>query len=701
MFRKRSETMHIYNPPPFKLLISAALLIPALLYGFIVWQDYHTTIRNGKAEVARTAKIFEQHALSVFETHQLVAQRINDRLKEMSWDEIEHSTELSRYLMNIEKEYPQVFALWLADSSGVVRNASRPLPAQPVSVADRDYFQALRKDSADLFIGHIVKPRIMKSLNFNVAYRRGGKSGPFDGIIIVTASPDYFSKFWNSVTSQKDSVAILLRSDGAILSRSLGLEQGLLRLPDNSPPMKAIKTATEGSYIADSVHDGSKRIYGYSRIDKLNVYAFYGVSMQSVLRQWYEHCAIYGCFFGIAMVILVLFARSARKHAESMHASEEALRESEKIYRAIGESIDYGIWVCDAAGRNLYASESFLKLVGLTQEQCSDFGWGDILHPDDAEQTMALWQKCVQTEGVWDIEHRFRGVDGTWHPILARGVPVRDESGKLINWVGINLDISRIKQAEEELKKINENLDHLVAERTREVQEKNLLLLQQSRLAAMGEMIQNIAHQWRQPLNAVGLYVQSLLMYYDNGALDREYLQTVTDDSMKLIRHMSRTVDDVRNFIKQDKDKEYFKLAQVLESAIQLVQASFQNCHIQIVKNCPDDTVAYGFPNAYAQVILNILSNAKDAILARNIAKPVVTITARMEDGKSVVTISDNAGGISEEILFKVFDPHFSTKGPQGAGIGLFMAKNIIEKSMNGSLRVSNNAEGAVFTIQL
>jgi PAS domain S-box-containing protein len=145
---------------------------------------------------------------------------------------------------------------------------------------------------------------------------------------------------------------------------------------------------------------------------------------------------------------------------------EEALRKSENLYRAIGETIDYGVWVCDAQGRNTYASDSFLKLVGITQEQCSEFGWGDTLHPDDAERTIAAWKECTRSEGKWDIQHRFRGVDGQYHDVLARGVPIRDENGQVACWAGINLDISDLTAAQFELQQARDELEKRVQERT-------------------------------------------------------------------------------------------------------------------------------------------------------------------------------------------------------------------------------------------
>lgn len=151
---------------------------------------------------------------------------------------------------------------------------------------------------------------------------------------------------------------------------------------------------------------------------------------------------------------------------------EQELVRREQLYRSIGESINYGIWVCDAGGRNMYASDSFLRLVGMTQEQCSKEGWNDVLHPDDVEATIAEWESKALTGGLWEREHRVKGVDGEWHSVLARGIPIRDENGQIIRWAGINLDISTFKKTEEALRQqskilavLNSVSSALVAER--------------------------------------------------------------------------------------------------------------------------------------------------------------------------------------------------------------------------------------------
>jgi len=235
-----------------------------------------------------------------------------------------------------------------------------------------------------------------------------------------------------------------------------------------------------------------------------------------------------------------------------------------------------------------------------------------------------------------------------------------------------------------------------------QLREREQMLVQQSRNAAMGEMIGNIAHQWRQPLNTLGLFTQRLGYFYGTPGFNKEFLDTSVAKSMEIIQYMSRTIDDFRNFFSTDREKKEFRVDEAADKALSLVEASFKESRINIEKDVRDDVVILGLLNEYAQVLLNILMNAKDAIVERMIEFPRVKVTIANEGGVSVVTIADNAGGIPEEIVDRIFDPYFTTKGPQqGTGVGLFMSKTIIENNMGGRLSVRNTAEGAEFRIEV
>jgi C4-dicarboxylate-specific signal transduction histidine kinase len=228
-------------------------------------------------------------------------------------------------------------------------------------------------------------------------------------------------------------------------------------------------------------------------------------------------------------------------------------------------------------------------------------------------------------------------------------------------------------------------------------------LIHQSRLAALGEMIGNIAHQWRQPLNALGLLVQEgPLLYEVSGEVSQEHLEHSCQKSMAIIQHMSRTIDDFRNFFKIDKEKSRFRVRAELEKTLTLLEGVLKAGEIEVTIESSDDPIVDGYPNEFSHVLLNILTNAKDAFLERATPDRQVSIRVGKEAARTVVTIADNAGGIPEPIISKVFDPYFSTKGPQtGTGVGLFMSRAIIEKNMGGSLTVRNVEQGAEFRIEL
>ena len=283
---------------------------------------------------------------------------------------------------------------------------------------------------------------------------------------------------------------------------------------------------------------------------------------------------------------------------------------------------------------------------------------------------------------------------------------VTDMTQRIHNYRKLNdhmlLEIEERKKAEKALEKLNEELENRIVERTAELREKDELLLLQSRQAAMGEMIGNIAHQWRQPLNSLGLIVQQLLLFFDQGEFNRDYLKKSVFQSMELIRHMSQTIDDFRNYFRPDKEKVEFKVSEAIAETVSFIEDSFKNQHIGIEVVAKKDPVVYGYRNEFAHVILNILNNARDALTERGADNPKVKITMCSEGERAVVTIADNAGGIPEEIMGKIFDPYFTTKGPQaGTGVGLFMSKAIIEKNMGGRLSACNIANGAEFRIEV
>ncbi|MDA8240448.1 MAG: HAMP domain-containing sensor histidine kinase [Nitrospiraceae bacterium] len=252
------------------------------------------------------------------------------------------------------------------------------------------------------------------------------------------------------------------------------------------------------------------------------------------------------------------------------------------------------------------------------------------------------------------------------------------------------------------LTELNRTLEQRVNEEVAKGREKDLLLMQQSKFAAMGEMIGNIAHQWRQPLNAVGLIIQDLKSTCLLGSLDKEYLNTSVEKAMTIIRHMSMTIDDFRYFYQPGKERFTFNVGDAVAKALFVINASFSSGGIGIEVDVEDDMSVDGFPNEYAQVLLNLLSNARDVLVERDIQNPRVMIRGFKEGNKAVVTVRDNGGGIDGDIIDKIFEPYYSTKKEgKGTGIGLSMSKMIIEKNMGGELTAANTEDGAEFRIEV
>jgi signal transduction histidine kinase len=259
-----------------------------------------------------------------------------------------------------------------------------------------------------------------------------------------------------------------------------------------------------------------------------------------------------------------------------------------------------------------------------------------------------------------------------------------------------------LKTKIKELDHLNKNLHQRVQEELHKQRQKENMLIQQSKLAALGEMIGNIAHQWRQPISAVSAIMMNIKWTGVSQGIDPTFIDARIKEATIQLDYMSQTIDDFRSFFKPTKTKSYFNPCHAVERAYHILQASLEDKGIQFYRSNPNTMELYGYENEFSQVVLNLISNAKDMLILREIANPFIQVALSIDKENNLCcAISDNAKGVEERYLEKIFEPYFTSKKGQGTGIGLYIAKEIIEKHMDGSLHVTNNLYGATFIIKI
>ncbi|ADG92066.1 histidine kinase [Arcobacter nitrofigilis DSM 7299] len=252
-----------------------------------------------------------------------------------------------------------------------------------------------------------------------------------------------------------------------------------------------------------------------------------------------------------------------------------------------------------------------------------------------------------------------------------------------------------------ELDDFNKTLHKKVQEEVKKQREKENLLIQQSKMAALGEMIGNIAHQWRQPISAVSAIMMNIKWTAIAEGMNKKFIDDRMKEANEQLGYMSQTIDDFRNFFKPNKEKELFDLDLEVRKTYKILKDTLQNNNINFQIFSNKEIIVFGYPSEFSQVVLNIISNAKDVLIERNTDKPKIEVHILKDEENIYCKITDNAGGIEEEIINKIFEPYFTTKESRGTGIGLYISKEIIQKHMNGLLIVKNNEVGAEFTISI
>ena len=377
------------------------------------------------------------------------------------------------------------------------------------------------------------------------------------------------------------------------------------------------------------------------------------------------------------------------------------------LYEGIVNTTTEGFWLLDAELRIIDVNYSLCAMLGYTRDEM--IGRKPLEFIASRDHSICTTQAALINDissRIYEIAYKTKS-GGTFHT-LTSATTMYDQDGNMKTFAFMT-DISIQKRTEEDLRKrqddieeLNNSLESRIRQEVEKNREKEQMMYQQSRLASMGEMIGNIAHQWRQPLNIMALVMQDLYISDQLGNLTSKKVEESYEKSNNLLQYMSQTIDDFRNFFKQDAENLEFSIKEALESVYGLINTNLSYHHVECNIDMHKDSIIKGGLNAFKQVLINIINNAQEAILSNNSKDKKISILITQENGRAIVRIGDDGGGIKKSVINKIFDPYFTTKNQtQGTGLGLYMSRQIIENSMCGSLSAKNTGVGAEFTISL
>ena len=378
----------------------------------------------------------------------------------------------------------------------------------------------------------------------------------------------------------------------------------------------------------------------------------------------------------------------------------------------------------DVNGIITFVNDEFCKISGYTKEELVGKNHNIVRHPDVPASKFKLLWKTIKSKNIYKGTVKNLAKDGSTFYVNTTVIPILDEKGEIEEFIAIRYDVTkevfyreslekkekeleelnqdlekRVELKTKELKELNETLEKRVKEEIAKNEEKQKVMFWQSRFASLGEMLANIAHQWRQPLTELNLTLFSM----KKAALREESkaVETLYNESKVLIQNMSNTIEDFSNFFKPEKEKQHFMLRESIEEALHILKRVLKRDMIQ-VQTTYEDAMVLGISNEFTQVIVNLLKNSRDAFVENGVLIREIHIKITKDAEFAYVSVEDNAGGIAEKERYKIFEPYFTTKhASQGTGLGLFMSKMICEKGFNGSLDVSSKKGMTTFSIKI
>jgi len=513
--------------------------------------------------------------------------------------------------------------------------------------------------------------------------------------VLITINNDYFTnRYLEYLSNYKEELSIIRLDNTLLYTSSTSTSLGTII---NSS--KIYKESVEKS-LASGIEliGGDNYIVTYQLTDTYPLVVAVKLDYDYNLKEW-EYKTLIALLligiivFGIAYVIIKLISKNNKSRNKELEYQKQQLINQEKIRNAyiVYNNTNDGIVITDESCNIIDINKAFTRNTGYILDEI--YG----LNPKVLKSNMYseefyknMWEHIVE-ENYWHGEIVNKNKSGKLYTELLTINKVFDKESNIKNYIGVFTNITKQKEQEKLL------------------EEKEQFILHQSKMASMGEMLENIAHQWRQPLSVISTAATGSLVESELGLASEEKNNerfTLINDSAQ---HLSKTIDDFRNFFKPDKDKISFSLEHVINESLKILSSKFKNRNIEVIKNTKDIEIN-GYERELIQVIMNILNNARDVLENQNNAIKLIFIDISSEHDTAIIKIKDSGGGIPTDIIDKIFEPYFTTKHQaQGTGIGLYMSEEIITKHFNGTIKVKNTSytynnidlKGAEFIVTL
>jgi PAS domain S-box-containing protein len=389
---------------------------------------------------------------------------------------------------------------------------------------------------------------------------------------------------------------------------------------------------------------------------------------------------------------------AVKERTAQLEGANKDLQEINDELHTVFDTSKDGIAILDLESNFLEFNKAYLQMTGYAREELLKMSCVGMSVPEDVPRAIAVIEEVMVKGYVSNFEKTCIRKDASRVTINMAISMMPDGKRLLIS----AKDVTKQKEMEQNLRNMNSHLQEIVEKEVTKRTENEKILIHQSRLAIMGEMLSMVGHQWRQPLNVLALNIQDIAYVYGTNELDADYMQEFRNHSMNIIKNMSKVVNDFSDFFKPSGEKESFVLELAIKEAVEIIEPILVSNSIKVIFEISAEHGYYGFKSELEQAVLALIVNAMDAVMQTKPSEPYIKIDVfDTEDDTVEIGIEDNGGGIPEEIIDKIFDPYFSAKSKNGSGIGLYMTKEIVERHSQGIVTVKNTGVGARFVIRL